>query len=431
MLKVLVNAYAVSPNWGSEPGMGWNWIINLARYCELFIITEGQWREEIENSISDALNNGTDKSGHLSKEQASNLHFFYNPIPEKIRRMCWNQGDWRFYYYYKKWQDSTLEIARKIISQNEIDLIHQLNMIGYREPGMLWKITDRPYVWGPFGGLELMNESYLQNENLKTRLLSKLKNRINDWQRKHQNRFRKVLHRADGICCATRGVYNYVISNYRKDAFLINETGCYVNNNEIGISTKDKQTFDVIWVGKFDFRKQLGVAIYAMNNLKKYPDIHLHIYGDGYAEDTNKYHNLCNTLELTNNIHWHGKVPNDEIQRKMRESDILLFTSIMEGTPHVVMEAMGNNLPIICFDTCGQGDCVDEKCGIKIQLSNPTKSANDFASAILTLYTDTNKLLTLKRGCRTRQKELSWENKISTMLQVYNQAIDHYNNSKK
>ena len=34
MLNVLVNAYAVSPAWGSEPGMGWNWVVNLAqRVC--------------------------------------------------------------------------------------------------------------------------------------------------------------------------------------------------------------------------------------------------------------------------------------------------------------------------------------------------------------------------------------------------------------
>lgn len=41
MLNVLINAYAVAPNWGSEQGMGWNWISNLAKYCNLFIVTEG------------------------------------------------------------------------------------------------------------------------------------------------------------------------------------------------------------------------------------------------------------------------------------------------------------------------------------------------------------------------------------------------------
>ena len=48
MINVLINAYACSPNWGSEPGMAWNWISNLATYCNLFVITEGEWKEEIE-----------------------------------------------------------------------------------------------------------------------------------------------------------------------------------------------------------------------------------------------------------------------------------------------------------------------------------------------------------------------------------------------
>ena len=30
MLNILVNAYACSPNMGSEPGMAWNWCVNLA-----------------------------------------------------------------------------------------------------------------------------------------------------------------------------------------------------------------------------------------------------------------------------------------------------------------------------------------------------------------------------------------------------------------
>lgn len=31
MLKVLINAYACSPGIGSEPGMAWNWVKNLAK----------------------------------------------------------------------------------------------------------------------------------------------------------------------------------------------------------------------------------------------------------------------------------------------------------------------------------------------------------------------------------------------------------------
>lgn len=48
MTKILINAYACSPGMGSEPGMAWNWVVNLAKHCELHIITEGEFKDEIE-----------------------------------------------------------------------------------------------------------------------------------------------------------------------------------------------------------------------------------------------------------------------------------------------------------------------------------------------------------------------------------------------
>lgn len=37
----------------------------------------------------------------LTLPQKDNINF-YIPVSEKIRKMCWNQGDWRFYWYYRK-----------------------------------------------------------------------------------------------------------------------------------------------------------------------------------------------------------------------------------------------------------------------------------------------------------------------------------------
>ena len=434
MLKVLVNAYAISPNWGSEPGMGWNWIVNLSKHCELYVITEGQWRNEIEQSVSDAITNEIDMSGHLSKEQAQRLHFYYNPVSDKVRSICWNQGDWRFYYYYNKWQKSTFEIACKIISENHIDIIHQLNMIGFREPGYLWKITNIPYVWGPIGGLGCINKSFLKDTPFKTKVICNFKNLISDWQKRHMPRISKIMKRADGLCCATSEGYKFVVQCYRPDAFFLNETGCYIdaNNDDINNVSQElvtKKGFHMMWVGRFIFTKELPLALHVMSLLKDYPDIHLHIYGDGDETIMASYKSMCSDFDLKN-VHWYGKVPNIEVQKQMRLSDILLFTSIMEGTPHVVMEALGNNLPVICFDTCGQGDCIDDTCGIKIPLSDPGQSIQDFASAIEFLYKNPDKLRQLKFQCHSRQIQLSWDNKVKTMLSIYQEAITHFKESK-
>lgn len=153
--------------------MGWNWVSNLAKFCNLYIITEGEWQTEIEQSLSAAMMNNMDKTVNptgLTRHQAENMHFFYLPVSKEVREMCWNQGTWKFYMYYEQWERRAYEKAQEIISElkaeslelkehREIDVIHKLNMICYREPGYLWKIKNKPFVWGVYRWLCRYDES--------------------------------------------------------------------------------------------------------------------------------------------------------------------------------------------------------------------------------------------------------------------------------
>lgn len=51
MLNVLINAYACNPYGGSEPGLTWNWITRLSEFVNVYVITEGEWRENIEKEL--------------------------------------------------------------------------------------------------------------------------------------------------------------------------------------------------------------------------------------------------------------------------------------------------------------------------------------------------------------------------------------------
>lgn len=408
MINVLINAYACSPKWGSEPGMAWNWISNLASFCNLFIITEGEWKEEIEKAM-------------LVHPYKENLHFYYNPVPEKIRKMCRNQGDWRFYWYYRKWQKKTLNIAKQIISENQIDVIHQLNMIGFREPGFLWKIKDIPFVWGPIGGMELMPIGYLEGASLKQKLMTHLKNCLNNYQTQHGARVHKAIERADALIAAVKGVKEKIKQYYHKDVILINETGCKVKGYYEHVS-KENDILKILWVGKFDFRKQLGIALKTIAELADIK-VELQIVGSGSEADVAYYKELTQSLGVNSMCRWYGIIKNDEVQKLMCESDLLLFTSIMEGTPHVVLEAISNCLPVLCLDTCGQSASVNEKVGIKIPLTSTTQSSIDFAKQIRMLYNDRKHLSEMAKACVKRQKELSWENKAVQMVGIYKSII--------
>lgn len=409
MLTILINAYACSPAMGSEPGMAWNWCVNLANYCELHIITEGEFREKIEAAIS-------------VLPQGRNMHFYYNPVSEEIRKMCWNQGDWRFYKHYKDWQWKTYLIAKDIVAKHHIDIVHQLNMIGFREPGYLWKIEDVPFVWGPIGGLKQFPNAYLQGAGWKMKMFNLIKNRINIFQIKYDKRVRAALHRASLLISSIPDSYKAIKKYHDLESHIIPETGCFLSE-DLPVDRFDSDEFHVLWVGKFDFRKQLPIAIKAVK-ISNNPRIILDVYGIGSKEQMQYINSLAENNGIANQIVWHGNQPNAVVMQAMKKAQLFLFTSVSEDTSTVVLEAISNRLPVLCFDACGFGAVIDDKVGMKIELSTPEQSASDFAQVMNILEQDRDLLKEMSVNCGIRQAELSWDNKVRQMVNLYKEIVN-------
>lgn len=408
MLSILINAYACSPGMGSEPGMAWNWCVNLAKHCELHIITEGEFREQIEAALK-------------TLPQGKNMHFYYNPVSDEIRKMCWNQGDWRFYTYYKEWQWKTYEMTRDICRHTHIDILHQLNMIGFREPGYLWKIEGIPFVWGPIGGLKQFPEAYLKGAGLKMQLFNKLKNRINVYQIRHDKRVTAALHKASLLISSIPDSYTAIKKHQHLESIIIPETGCF-NAPDVPTERFDEKTFHVMWVGKFDFRKQLPLALHTLAQTKN-KHIILDIYGTGNETQVSAAKQLSGELGIAGQIIWHGSQPNQVVIDAMRRVQLFFFTSVSEDTSTVVLEAISNRLPVLCFNACGMASVIDEKVGHKIELTHPRQSVIDFAEALNRFEKNRDLLKACSRNCKERQEELSWNNKAKRMVELYNQLL--------
>ena len=396
---------------GSEPGMAWNWCVNLAKDCELHIITEGEFRDKIEAVLP-------------TLPQGNNMHFYYNPVSNEIRKMCWNQGDWRFYKYYREWQWKTYIMAEEIIKQHDIDIAHQLNMIGFREPGYLWKIENKPFVWGPIGGLKQFPNSYLEGAGIKMKLFNRVKNIINIYQIKHDKRVDQALKKADLLISSIPDSYNAIKKYKGLNSIIIPETGCFIDDNSIKRNKEEKvdDDFRLLWVGKFDFRKQLNIALATMSKLKDKSNIKLIICGSGSDNQISYYKQMAINLGIEDNVVWKGNIENSKVKEEMHKSDIFFFTSVSEDTSTVVLEAVSCGLPVLCFDTCGMGYVINESVGQKVPLTNPRQSADDFAEKINYLYNNREFLQKLSDGCKQRQKELSWDNKAKQMVELYNKV---------
>lgn len=139
--KVLVNVYACSPLRGSEPGMGWNFLrlISQGKNRRIWAFVE---KDEFEQPVRDYL------ASHPG--EMPNVNFVF------IRRLHinWLRKVWppSYYWTYRSWQKKVYAAAKRLHGEIRFDCVHQLNMVGFREPGYLWKLPI-PFIWGPVGGL--------------------------------------------------------------------------------------------------------------------------------------------------------------------------------------------------------------------------------------------------------------------------------------
>lgn len=211
MLKILVNAYACSPYLGSEPGMGWNFIQAICKNNKVVVITElDEFKKDIE------------KKQIESPELFENLTFYYiKRIHNNKIRKIWPPS---YYWYYKAWQKEVYKLVIKLDLEYDFDIIHQLNMVGFREPGYLWKL-NKPLVWGPIGGLEISPWKLLPSMGLYGMFFYGCRNIFNQYQMHFLNRVKKCANKCDILISATQETKDKIKQLWKKDSIIIPEVG--------------------------------------------------------------------------------------------------------------------------------------------------------------------------------------------------------------
>lgn len=403
-LKILVSAYACSPNHGSEPGMGWNFVFGLSKVHEIHVITEKiKWKSEVEKFLFE--------NPHLNK----NLHFYFiEKQRKKILRKLWPPS---YYWLYKKWQKQAYQLALNLDDKENFDLIHQLNMVGFREPGYLWRM-NKPFVWGPIGGLENSPWRFLSSLGLRGFVFYLGRNIFNIIQRNFLLRARKAATRPNSVLiAATPGNQKWIKDLWNVDAQLICEVGQEINQSlfETARRTKVDYSLKIIWSGQHTPRKNLSLLLFAMKGID-FP-YELHILGSG--TETKKWQNLAVKFRLNKNCHWHGWLEREKAIEIMQTGHVLCITSISDLTSTVTLEALSYGLPIICLDHCGFSYVVTEECGIKIPVDSPINASKKIANSLHLLYENESFRQKLSSGAIKRAGEFSWDKKIAQLDSIY------------
>lgn len=117
---------------------------------------------------------------------------------------------------------------------------------------------------------------------------------------------------------------------------------------------RNRKVVKFIWCARFLKWKHPELPIFLAAELKEIgiSNIEFNMYGSGPYFDSSL--NLIKKLYVSDVVKLHGNVPNSEIVRRMRDSDIFLFTSDRrEGWGAVLNEAMSNGCVAISSDSIG------------------------------------------------------------------------------
>ena len=146
MRNILVLAYQLSPTKGSEFSVAWNYVTRMSKYNRLTVLY----------GVSGEHLGDCDEMEEFVKSTGLLNVTFVCVKPNKWTNMLnWcnrhNFLNYTFYFAYQAWQKQVYKVAKTLIQNERIDLIHFVGPTGYREPGYLWKL-GLPYIWGPIGG---------------------------------------------------------------------------------------------------------------------------------------------------------------------------------------------------------------------------------------------------------------------------------------
>lgn len=410
-LRVLLSAFAVSPARGSEPGVGWNIACRLGRYCDIVVL-----HAENDHRLPYAQEIDAHRRRHGDPPGVTFVSVPYPPLSRACALMH-NAGIWATYYVgYRAWQRAAFREAQRIHAAAPFDVVHQLNMIGFREPGYLWRMRV-PFVWGPIGGANSVPWRFVPSLGARGALFHSARNVVNEAQMRFGRRSRSAARAARHLWAATPADERLVRDIWGMNVEPLLETGTNAYALAKRRAYAGGRPLRLVWSGIHESRKALPLVLHAIAQVHADVPVELIVLGQG--AETQRWKRLGASLGISDRVSWRGRLPHADALATVAGADAMVFTSLQEGTPHVVLEALALGLPVICHDAFGAGNAVTERCGIKLPMRSPRESVEATAAAVRRVAHEPGLVEVLSAGALERAAELSWDRKVERIAAVY------------
>ena len=409
-------AYAISPYRGSEYAVAWNYVAHMSKYHRLTVVYGASG-----NHMGDVV----EMEEYARSHTMANVRFIAVKPDKLARALNWpNRHDffvYSFYYAYRRWHWQVYKQVLELLKTDHFDLVHYVGMIGYREPGYLWKL-GLPYVWGSVSGANNAPRQLMKHMPLAGRAKLTFRSVANTIQFHTMHRLKKALEATDVLLTATSENQQKFRQVHHKDSI------CLPENCITGTITLDESKFNnpakynIIVIGTLDARKSVGVFLEALAQVRNRDKLHVDIVGDGPLRAGLQGYAREHVLDGL--ITWHGQLPRAEAVKIFNRAHLHVITSVSEGNPTTIWEAMSYGVPTMSFDHCGMHDTICDKCGIRIPIA---KRYDDCVSSIAhnidVLLEYPERFYQLAKGTIECAKKYTWAKREIILNQLYDNLL--------
>ncbi len=136
-------------------------------------------------------------------------------------------------------------------------------------------------------------------------------------------------------------------------------------------ATPTPEPFAFLYVGRMHPEKNPRFFVEQLGRLAKHHDRAwvAHMVGDGAQRQ--ELETLAHELGIGERMHWHGRVPAEELPQRFRDAHCLVLPSFYEGLSSTALEAMASGLPVVASKVVGNVDLItDGENGLLLPLDD-------------------------------------------------------------
>lgn len=411
-MKILLSAYACEPNKGSEPGVGWNWAIELAKSGHtVHVLTRENNRTSIELEI-----------GNLPVQNRPT--FVYFDLPRWLS--FWKKGQFGVHQYYFLWQIGAYCLAKKLHKSECFDLVHHVTFVSARQPSFMG-LLGIPFIFGPGAGGERAPVALRRGYPFVGKVADALRDIVN-WCVRLDPFMHLTFQTATRIYATSIQTQAIIPAIYHHKVLIqlaigIDSNAIHSEHRPMEATRRPKQ---LLYVGRLVYLKRLDIALAAFAEYRaKYPDSRFTIVGDG--PETGRLKEAAQQMNLLDSIDWQPWLPQEQLDAIYHSHDVMLFPSLRDSGGMVVLEAMARGMPIICFNLGGPGVIVDSSCGKSLSVNEGytcQQAARDMAEGLFNLAEAPILFTQLRNGAVARARQYTWDTLVKNIYEDYQSSSE-------